>query len=96
MYVWNTVRGKDGRVEIVDGWDSLDALLAEMAASSWEEPSNVWASYVTDDATGEVVIVALFGPELELLVTVSDGRQLRYPVPEFYRQAGDGDQERLS
>lgn len=95
MYVWNTIKGTDGRVEVVDGWESLDALLAEMAASSWEEPGNARASYVTDDATGDVVIVALFGPERVLLVTVSDGRQLRYPVPEFYRQAGDGDQERL-
>jgi hypothetical protein len=90
MFVWHTVRGLDGRVETVDGWEALDALIAEMAVSSWEEPGNGWASYVTDDATGEVVAVAIFGPGLELLVTVADGRQLRYPVPEFYREHGIG------
>jgi hypothetical protein len=90
MFVWHTVRGLDGRIELVDGWESLDALIAEMADSSWEEPGNGWASYVTDDTAGEVVAVAIFGPGLELLVAVSDGRQLRYPVPEFYREHGIG------
>jgi hypothetical protein len=75
VFVWHTVRGLDGRIETVDGWESLDALLAGMATSSWEEPGNGWASYVTDDVTGEVVVVvAIFGPGLELLVTVADGR----------------------
>ena len=39
-----------------------------------------------DEATGDVVVVALFGPGMELLVAASDGRQLRFPVPEFYRE----------
>lgn len=86
MFVWHTVRGLNGRVETVDGWESLDALIAEMTSSSWEEPGNAWASYVTDDSTGDVVVVALFGPGMELLVAASDGRQLRFPVPEFYRE----------
>lgn len=89
MYVWRTVRGRDGRIGMIDGWESLDALLAEMAASSWEDPGNAWASYVTDDATGEVVAVALFGPGMEVLVAVSDGRQLSLSVPERYRDPID-------
>jgi hypothetical protein len=86
MYVWHVVRAGDGRVGLVESWETLDAVIAEMASSSWEEPDNRWASYVTDDSTGEAVAVALFGPELQLLVAVSDGRQLRFPVPERYRE----------
>ena len=86
MYAWQVVRGKGGRVETVDVWADLEAVVAEMATSSWEEPGNGWASYVTDEASGDVVAVALFGPGLELLVAVADGRMLRFPVPECYRQ----------
>jgi hypothetical protein len=86
MYHWHVVRAGDGHVELVDGWESLDAVIAEMADSSWEEPDNRWVSYVTDDSTGEAVAVALFGPGTELLVAVSDGRQLTFPVPERYRE----------
>ena len=56
MYLWHVVRAGDGRVELVDGWETLDALIAEMADSSWEEPDNRWVSYVTDDSTGEAVV----------------------------------------
>ena len=91
MYVWHVVRAGDGHVELVDGWESLDAVIAEMADSSWEEPDNRWVSYVTDDSTGEAVAVALFGPGTELLVTVSDGRQLRVEMPERYREGETGD-----
>ena len=90
MYVWHVVRGAERRVETIDGWPTLEAVLAEMAASSWEEPDQGWASYVTDQATGDVAAVALFGPGLELLVAVADGRQLRFPVPDFYREHGIG------
>ena len=90
MYLWHVVRAGDGRVERVDGWETLDAVIAEMADSSWEEPDNRRVSYVTDDSTGEAVAVALFGPGTELLVAVSDGRQLTFPVPERYREHGMG------
>ena len=86
MYLWHVVRAGDGRVELVDSWETLDAVIAEMAESSWEEPDNKWVSYVTDDGTGEAVAVAMFGPDTELLVAVSDGRQLRFPVTERYRE----------
>jgi hypothetical protein len=86
MYLWHVVRAGDGRVEQVDGWETLDSVITEMAESSWEEPDNKWVSYVTDDSTGEEVAVAIFGPGTELLVTVSDGRQLRFPVPIRYRE----------
>jgi hypothetical protein len=92
MYVWHVVRAGDGRVEPVDGWETLDAVIAEMAESSWEEPDNRWVSYVTDDSTGEAVAVALFGPGTQLLVAVSDGRQLTFPVPERYREQEIGNE----
>ncbi len=90
MYLWHVVRAGDGRVQLVDGWETLDAVIAEMANSSWEEPDNNWMSYITDDCTGEAVAVALFGPGTELLVAVSDGRQLTFPVPERYREDETG------
>ena len=86
MYTWHVVRAGDGRVELVDSWETLDVVIAEMASSSWEEPDNKWASLVTDESTGDAVAVALFGPGMELLVSVSDGRQLCFPVPERYRE----------
>jgi hypothetical protein len=49
---------------------------------------NQWLSYVVDDVTGEIAATAIFGPGLVLLVTVSDGRRLCFPVPEFYREPG--------
>lgn len=86
MYVWNVLRGKDNRVETVEGSASLDAVIDNLAATSWEEPSNSWLSYVTDDSTGEVVATALFGPGLVLLVTLADGRRLTFEMPESYRE----------
>lgn len=86
MFTWQTLRAGDGRIETVDHWPTLGEVIWEMACSSWEEPGNHWLSYVVD-AAGQVVATAIFGPEMELLVTVSDGRRLRFPVPEFYREA---------
>jgi hypothetical protein len=90
MYLWHVVRAGDGRVELVDGWESLDAVIAEMALSSWEEPDNRWVSYVTDDSSREAVAVVIFGPGTEFLVAVSDGRLLRFPVPPRYRDDAIG------
>ncbi|AMV40261.1 hypothetical protein [Planctomyces sp. SH-PL62] len=84
MFTWQTLRASDGRIETVDAWETLAAVIWEMACTSWEEPGNHWLSYVVDDA-GQVVATALFGPEESLLVTISDGRQLCLPMPEFYR-----------
>ena len=86
MFVWHAIRAGDGRVALVDGWETIEAVIAEMAESSWEEPDNKWVSYVTDDGTGDAVAVAIFGPGAELLVAVSDGRQLRFEMPERYRE----------
>lgn len=86
MYAWHVVRGADGRVEAIDAWQSLDAVIAEMVAISWDQPDCDWASYVTDDDTGAVAAVALFGPDRELLISVADGRQLRFPAPDIYRK----------
>jgi hypothetical protein len=88
MFLWQTLRGNDGRIETVDGWATLGEVIWEMACSSWEEPDNGWLSYVVDESTGLVAATAIFGPQLELLVSTSDGRQFRFPVPELYRQLG--------
>ena len=88
MFTWQTLRASDGRIETVDSWPTLGAVIWEMACSSWEEPGNHWLSYVAEDATGLVVATAIFGPENALLVTVSDGRRLTFPLPEFYRGCG--------
>lgn len=85
MFVWQTLRADSGRVELVDRWPTLAAVVWEMACSSWEEPGNHWLSYVVDDATGEVAATGIFGPGGELLVTLGDGRRFTFPVPEFYR-----------
>jgi hypothetical protein len=85
MFTWCALRARDGRIEIVDRWPTLDEVLREMSGSSWEEPGNRWLSYVTDSA-GQVVATAIFGPDLQLLVTLADGRQLCFPQPKFYRE----------
>jgi hypothetical protein len=85
MFTWQTLRASDGRIETVDAWPTLGAVIWEMACSSWEEPGNAWLSYVVDES-GQVVATAIFGPDDSLLVTISDGRQLRLPMPEFYRE----------
>ncbi|WP_337173578.1 hypothetical protein [Paludisphaera sp.] len=84
MFTWRTLRAGDGRIETIDAWETLAAVIWEMACTSWEDPGNHCLSYVVDDA-GQVVATALFGPEESLLVTISDGRRLRLPMPEFYR-----------
>jgi hypothetical protein len=67
-----------------------DQLQLHSVCGFWEEPGKHWLSYVVD-ADGLVVATAVFGPELELLVTVSDGRRRRFPVPEFYRELLEGE-----
>jgi hypothetical protein len=54
-----------------------------MACSARGEPGNHLLPDVVEEATGQVAAPAIFGPELELLVTASDGRRWRFPVPEF-------------
>ena len=47
MFVWHVVKARDGRVVVVDGWESLDAVIGEMATSSWEHgPRHNSASWV--------------------------------------------------
>src|SRR5207249_2513684 len=82
------LRASDGRVETVDHWPTLGEVLWEMACHSWEDPANVWLSYVVEEATGLVAATAVFGPDGALLVACSDGRRFRFPVPEFYRECG--------
>src|SRR4051812_14520486 len=86
MFIWQTLRASDGRVETVDSWPTLGEVIWQIACWSWEEPSNGWLSFVVDDASGLVVATAIFGPEGVLLVTLSDGRRFRFPMPELYRE----------
>lgn len=86
MFTWHILRPAEGRVETVDAWPTLATVIWEMACSAWEEPGNHLLSYVVEEATGQVAATAVFGPKLELLVTASDGRRWRFPVPEFYRE----------
>ncbi len=90
MFTWHILRLAEGRIETVDAWPTLAAVVWEMACSSWEEAGNHCLSYVVEEATGLIAATAVFRPELELLVTASDGRRWRFPLPEFYRacQAG--------
>ena len=87
MFTWQTLRASDGRVDKVDGWRTLGEAVWEMACWSWEEPGNGRLSFVVEEATGLVVATAIYGPDGELLLTLSDGRRLRFPVPERYRAA---------
>jgi hypothetical protein len=86
MFRWSTLRAGDGRVETVDCWPTIPEIIWEMACSSWEAPDNDWLSFVVDETSGLVVATAIFGPEGELLVTLTDGRRFCFPVPELYRQ----------
>ena len=81
MITWHTAGAE--KTEVVESFPDVEAALAELASSSWEEPTNRWISYLTDER-GEAVAVAIFGPARELLVAVSDGRQLAFAMPEFY------------
>jgi hypothetical protein len=83
---WHTLRVTDGKIEAIECYPTLDDCIRNMALLAWEEPSNAWFDYVTDDESGEAVAVALFGPGLELLVTCADGRQLNFEMPERYRE----------
>lgn len=86
MYTWKVASGRD-KVETIEGYETLEDVLQEMAASSWEDDTNEWVSFVVDEDTGHVVATGLFGPDRSLLVTVADGRVYTVPVPEFYRNA---------
>jgi hypothetical protein len=78
-FTWNVVRGSDGKVEIVEGYASLDEAVAEMA-NYWDDTSNAWGNFVTDEA-GEVVATAIYAGE-ELLVSCADGRRLSFNRPD--------------
>jgi hypothetical protein len=81
---WQTLRVATNRIEIIECYPTLDDCIREMALLAWEEPSNAWFDFVTDDESGEVVATGIFGPGLELLVTCADGRKLTFEMPESY------------
>ena len=83
-FTWNTMGVGDHRVKEVDAFPTLEEVLANMATLAWEDSTNHLVDYVTDDERGEVVAVAIFGPEKELIVTISDGRIIRYQMPHKY------------
>ncbi len=88
MFTWYAFLGQNGRSELIESHETLDEALADIAKTAWEEPSNTWSNLLVDDSSGDVVATTIFGPQKELLVTLSDGRHLEYPVPRFYRDHG--------
>ena len=81
-FTWRTLSIASGRIEVVEGYPTLDEAIADMALLAWEEPSNQWLDYVVSEATGEVAATGMFGPGLELLVMTADGRRLGFEMPE--------------
>jgi hypothetical protein len=84
MIFWHTVRAATGRMEVIEAYHTLEDAIKDMAILAWEEPSNCYADYLMDEQTGEAVAVAIFGPEMELIVTCADGRHLTFSMPESY------------
>jgi hypothetical protein len=84
ILTWNTMSTATKRVQEVDDWPTLDEAIAAMAKDSWEDTSRKLVDWLTDE-NGEVVAVSIFGPELELLISCADGRQLRFFMPERYQ-----------
>ena len=56
------------------------AVVCEMPYTAWEEPGNHLLSYVVESATGLVAATAVFGPELDLLVTACAGGNMRAKI----------------
>jgi demethoxyubiquinone hydroxylase (CLK1/Coq7/Cat5 family) len=78
-FQWYVVRGSDGTVEAVEGYDSIDDALVEMANAS-DDLSNEWLSYLVDEA-GTIVATAIYAGQ-ELLVSCADGRRLTFSGPD--------------
>jgi hypothetical protein len=86
MIFWYSVRAETGKGDPVEAYHSVEDAIKDMALLAWEEPSNRYADYLMDEQTGEAVAVAIFGPELELLVTCADCRRLTFEMPETYKE----------
>jgi hypothetical protein len=83
-YSWMTMEMDDHKVQEVEIYASLDEVIEAMGQTAWEDDSNKLVDWVCDEE--KVVAVAIFGPEKELLVTCADGRQLRFEMPERYKE----------
>jgi hypothetical protein len=84
-FTWNTMGMKDHRVQEVEIYDTLEEVLEAMCQSAWEDDSNQLVDWITDE--NKVVAVAIFErASLDYLVTCSDGRVLRFAMPERYRE----------
>jgi hypothetical protein len=84
MATWFTMGIDNHKVQEVDIYPTLEEVLAAMASTAWEDDSNKLVDWITDEE--RVVAVAIFGPGKELLVTCADGRQLRFEMPERYKE----------
>ena len=85
-FTWRTLNAATGRIETVEAYPTLDDAIADMAVLAWEDPGNHWLDYVVNEATGEVAATGLFGPGLELLITIADGRRMGFEMPEGYQE----------
>ncbi len=85
-YTWRVLTVATGRIDDVEGYETLGAAVWDIANSSWEDPTNASLSFVVCD--GQVVATGLFGPGSDLQVVLSDGRRFRFGEPESYRQRG--------
>jgi hypothetical protein len=84
-YSWLTMAIDDRKVQEVDIYSTLEEALEAMSMTAWEDDSGKLGDWVTDDE--KVVAVAIFErPSLDLLVTCSDGRILRFEMPARYRE----------
>jgi hypothetical protein len=83
---WNTFDALTGKTEPVEAFHSLEDAIKDMTLLAWDSPTNRWSDVLVDENTGEVVAVAVFGPELELIIACADGRLLRFERPETYKE----------
>ena len=49
MYTWQVVCGSNGRVEVVEGYETLDEAIADMA-NYRDDTSNQWGNFITDES----------------------------------------------
>ena len=86
MIFWHSVEAGTGHLEVVEAYHTLEDALRDVRLLAWEEAGNHYVNYLMDENTGEAVAIALFGPEMEMVVTCADGRHLTFPMPDTYKE----------
>jgi hypothetical protein len=83
MVTWQVMRGSDGKVEVVEGYETLDEAIADMAEYR-DDTTNQWGNFITDEED-RIVAVALYAWD-GLLVACADGRQLRFEMKGSHKE----------